>query len=299
MSTAPIHFSATGAIQQFRIPSTGLYVIEASGAQGGPGSGPGGKGARVKGTFKLKEGELLQIVVGVQGTTGTTPHRPAGGGGGGSFVWRGALSIPLPNFPLLAAGGGGGASDDAGGDGVVTEEGGKGGASGGREGHGGESNVTAFTYSGGGGAGWLSSGDAGSSPTFCGGGSIWRGGAGASYCCNVGGSGGFGGGGGGSFLGHGSGGGGGYSGGGGGTQAGPGGGGGGSYNFGVHQANTPGVQTGNGRVSLTAIPEVVIRPHASVKLLPARVQVNQVQQLEPMFENARNVGLDPDFLGFI
>ena len=253
MSNAPIVFSATGRIQTYSVPGTGSYVIEASGAQGGAGGGPGGKGARVKGTFYLNKGDVLQIVVGGQGTAGTTPHQSAGGGGGGTFIWKGTTPLPLPEKPMLAAGGGGGGG---GGGGLTCPDGGQGAARGGREGYGGESDPANFHYSGGGGTGWISGGDVGSSPTLCGGGTIWRGGAGANYCCNIGGYGGFGGGGGGAFIGQGSGGGGGFSGGGGGTQAGPHAGGGGSYNGGADQTNTPGVQVGDGYVSILAVPAI-------------------------------------------
>jgi hypothetical protein len=252
MSHQTALFTPTGRVRTFVAPITGDYVIEASGAQGGSGGGPGGRGARVKGTFKLYAGDFLQILVGKQGTAGTTPHQPAGGGGGGSFVWRGGAATPLPPKPMLAAGGGGGGS---GSDGVITIDAGHGAAPGGRYGHGGASDSVAFHYSGGGGAGWLGIGSQGSGPTECGAGEQWAGGKGADYCCNRGGDGGFGGGGGGSFLGQGSGGGGGFSGGGGGTQKGPGGGGGGSYNAGTQQSNTPGARSGDGCVTISPVPD--------------------------------------------
>ena len=251
MNVPPLDFRATGALQTYRVPTTGSYVIEASGAQGGAGGGPGGKGARLKGTFFLSAGDVLQILIGKQGGAGTTPHQAAGGGGGGTFVWKSNLPAPLPLKPLLAAGGGGGGN---GGPGLVGLDAGAGAAPGGRDGHGGESDGGSFHYSGGGGGGWLSGGDVGSTPTFCSGGTLWHGGAGANYCGNCGGSGGFGGGGGGAFLGCGSGGGGGYSGGGGGTQAGPAAGGGGSYNAGSFQCNTPGIHTGDGVVTILPVP---------------------------------------------
>jgi hypothetical protein len=250
MSIPPVVFQANGSIQSYVVPATGHYLIAAAGAQGGPGGGPGGKGARLQGRFFLQEGDTLQIVVGRQGTAGTTPHRPAGGGGGGSFVWLGRIPAPLPTKPLLAAGGGGGGG---GGDGGVGPDGGMGAAPGGRNGRGGTTDTVDFHYSGGGGAGWLLGGDAGSSPTFCTGGTLWQGGIGASFCRHRGGVGGFGGGGGGAFLGQGGGGGGGFSGGGGGTQNGPTAGGGGSYNAGVDQENTPGAQTGDGCVAILAV----------------------------------------------
>lgn len=254
----PFTFSATGSVQSYIVPVTGVYVIEAAGAQGGAGRSAGGKGARMRGHFRLQRDERIWVVVGRQGTCGTTPHQPAAGGGGGSFVWKSVNDLYQPIQPLLAAGGGGGGGGPGvpGGDAVITADAGAGAAAGGGAGQGGAADTGDFHYSGGGGGGWLSRGAQGSSPTFCGGGKSWNGGAGADYCCNVGGFGGFGGGGGGSFLGHGSGGGGGYSGGGGGTQAGPAGGGGGSYNAGFKQTNTPGVQTGDGGVVIRLVAAV-------------------------------------------
>ena len=59
MSDTPFVFHGTGAVQSHVVPASGNYVIEAWGAQGGVGGGEGGKGARIKGTFQLKEGEQL------------------------------------------------------------------------------------------------------------------------------------------------------------------------------------------------------------------------------------------------
>lgn len=251
MNPSALHFSACNRVQTFIVPSTGLYRIEAAGAQGGPGGGPGGRGARIAGTFALKQGDRLCIVVGRRGGAGQRPQHATGGGGGGSFVWKESRTSSRPEYPLLAAGGGGGGD---GGDGRAGNEGGAGGGCGGREGCGGQTDSVNFHYSGGGGAGWLTRGESGCLPTRCGGGSHWKGGEGANYGGFFGGDGGFGGGGGGSFFGHGSGGGGGYSGGGGGTENGPGGGGGGSFNAGTDQVNVGGLQLGDGHVTIVSVP---------------------------------------------
>lgn len=250
MNSQPVVFPAVRQVQTFVVPEDGLYVIEACGAQGGAGGGPGGKGACVRGTFRFLAGERLHVVVGQRGESGVKPAHAAGGGGGGSFVWRCTDTGARPTFPLLAAGGGGGGS---GGDGRITTEGGVGGGDGGTDGCGGQTDLEHFHYSGGGGAGWRAIGSRGSLPTHCGGGAHWTGGEGANYGGFHGGDGGFGGGGGGSFFGHGSGGGGGYSGGGGGTEMGPAGGGGGSFNAGANQVNTPGFQSGHGAVSICLV----------------------------------------------
>ena len=92
-------------IQQWTVPHTGDYRIEAIGAAGGYdiNSNRGqyqGRGARMKGTFRLIKGEKIQILVGQEG--GINRHSQSSGGGGGTFVVRGS------NTPLIIAGGGGG-----------------------------------------------------------------------------------------------------------------------------------------------------------------------------------------------
>ena len=94
------------------MPYTGEYRVEAIGAAGGYGKTRNkqgstvtyrGRGARMIGTFTLSEGEIIQILVGQEGTINNSPHHPfASGGGGGTFVVRGGST------PLIIAGGGGG-----------------------------------------------------------------------------------------------------------------------------------------------------------------------------------------------
>ena len=109
------NFQVIDGIQQWTVPATGSYEIEAFGARGG--SYSGGKGARVKGTFDLVKGQEMRILVGqLGGRAGGSSGGVslfAGSGGGATFVVIGE-STPL----LVAAGGGGGASSDVfGGDG--------------------------------------------------------------------------------------------------------------------------------------------------------------------------------------
>ena len=92
-------------IQQWTVPYTGDYRIEAIGAAGGYDiySSRGqyqGRGARMKGTFRLLKGETIHILVGQEG--GINTQSQSSGGGGGTFVVRGS------NMPLIIAGGGGG-----------------------------------------------------------------------------------------------------------------------------------------------------------------------------------------------
>ena len=92
-------------IQQWTVPDTGDYRIEAIGAAGGYDTGSyggiyRGRGARMKGTFRLSKSETIQILVGQEGGINTV--RSAAGGGGGTFIVRGSST------PLIVAGGGGG-----------------------------------------------------------------------------------------------------------------------------------------------------------------------------------------------
>ena len=237
-----VSFTYKGQIVPYKVPETGLYEIIAFGAQGGNGrNGPGGRGAKISGTFSLTAGEILQIAVGRAGGDGD-----GGGGGGGSFVV--ALDGTPLGTPLVIAGGGGGgglAQDPSitvpgqGGGLTGPDGGGAGfGGAGGTGGHGGDGGLC-----GGGGGGFLSPGGS-NNAFFCG-----TTGAGGAFPGLAGGSplGGFGGGGGA----RGAGGGGGYSGGGGSTVTSPGfggGGGGGSYSADRDQIPVPDLQTGDGEV---------------------------------------------------
>ena len=95
----------SSGIQQWTVPHTGDYRIEAIGAAGGydrliNSSQYRGRGARMIGTFRLNKGEVIQILVGQEG--GINKRAYSSGGGGGTFVVRGA------DTPLIIAGGGGG-----------------------------------------------------------------------------------------------------------------------------------------------------------------------------------------------
>ena len=92
-------------IQQWTVPYTGQYRIEAVGAAGGYNAYNNtaqyrGRGARMVGTFNLSRGEIIQILVGQEG--GIRNNEGSSGGGGGTFVVRGS------NTSLIVAGGGGG-----------------------------------------------------------------------------------------------------------------------------------------------------------------------------------------------
>lgn len=96
----------TGSIQTWTVPSSGLFYIEACGAQGGTGSrdGIGGKGAKVSGEFYLEGDQVIEILVGQQGSYDGNPEGPSGGGG--TFVCK--QGAEDEDDILLIAGGGGG-----------------------------------------------------------------------------------------------------------------------------------------------------------------------------------------------
>ena len=92
-------------IQQWTVPYTGEYRIEAIGAAGGYDPYPKsaqyrGRGARMIGTFSLVKDEIIQLLVGQEG--GINCVSSSSGGGGGTFVVRGS------NSSLIIAGVGGG-----------------------------------------------------------------------------------------------------------------------------------------------------------------------------------------------
>ncbi len=242
-----------GSYQSWTVPTTGTYTIEAWGAEGGtPTSYPqstGGKGARMRGDFTLTAGEVIRILVGQQGKSGTND----GGGGGGTYVAK-----QTGNVPLIVAGGGGGggymAPYGAGMDAVTATNGTNdraGSCTGGTNGSGGTCCSNAAS-----GAGFTGNGQACSNAShlpysFISGNGYGGAGQYAPYI-----DGGFGGGGATHGGGWGGAGGGGYS-GGAGSSGQYGAGGGGSYNSGSNQNNSPGVQVGHGKVIIT-MPNPVI-----------------------------------------
>ena len=105
----PWDYSYTGSYQTFEVPVTGLYKIEAWGAQGGKGylytQPTPGKGAYTSGNIKLEVGEKIYIYVGGAGTSSVNASSisAAGWNGGG----KGSKSTDGDD----SAGAGGGATD--------------------------------------------------------------------------------------------------------------------------------------------------------------------------------------------
>lgn len=266
--------TVASGIQSWTVPATGMYEITAFGPQGGNSSDniAGGLGAKIKGEFNLTAGTVLDIVVGHRGDN--APTSACGGGAGGSGVRQGAT--------LLIVAGGGGGGGKSGNTGVGANSGNNGTSSssgaisGGTGGNGG--NAAASNGGGCGGGGMLTAGakPPGGTPNQAGpGGFAAAGGAQSIWCGGTAGAGGFGVGGGGGGEGQhgGGGGGGGYSGGAGGEwsasgwcSTGPayGGGGGGSYNIGSNAVNTGSFNTGDGKVVINRMCDVLVNGNTSI-----------------------------------
>tara|TARA_B110001469_G_C9646065_1_gene326577 strand:- start:1227 stop:2933 length:1707 start_codon:yes stop_codon:yes gene_type:complete len=255
-------FNYTGAIQTYTVPAGVTSVtIEAYGAEGGGGNVyDGGKGASMIGDFIVTPGDELTILVGEMGISSSIYQ---GGGGGGTFV------VDFLGSPLIIGGGGGGAPHNnyiygiANMDASINGNGNNGihgknqqiAGLGGSSGSGGFAGNLSGGDNGTGGGGFYGNGE--DSYFATGGLSYINGANGGTPVCPSGSKGGYGSGGASDFCYYtGGGGGGGYSGGGGGTYYGCGGGG-GSYNIGTNQNNTSGVQSGNGLVTITAVPSCI------------------------------------------
>ena len=211
----PLWIRGTKRIHRIRIPTDGYYRLTAKGAKGADGKVHyGGRGAIISGTFSLKAGDILIVLVGTMSTMSVCNT----GGGGGSFI---AVNEINKSNLLIAAGGGGGTRgleerdedgcdanlETSGTDGVGKEHG-KGGVDGG-PGEDANSNGFSGPCWGYGGAGFLHNsssarsfiegGTGGQYGGFGGGGAVglYGGGGGGGYS---GGGGGRGGGGGGSYI---------------------------------------------------------------------------------------------------
>jgi hypothetical protein len=161
----------TQGIQEWVVPSTGLYTIEARGAQGGyAATNPnayGGSGAILQGNIMLTAGQTIYVAVGQYGGSSNVQFSGAGdegAGGGGSFVATGTSLAT--STPLVVAGGGGGgttynnsyglnASTST--TGVTSNTGGAGGTAG----SGGANGSAGGPYYSSGGGGFLTGGESG------------------------------------------------------------------------------------------------------------------------------------------
>ncbi len=107
--------TVTNGIQQWTVPATGIYRIEAYGAQGGVSSSTLGRGAKISGEFSLSSGQIIQILIGQQGQRSfTDSSNYHSGGGGGTFAIKGVFSTASTSDILVIAGGGAGNSISSG-----------------------------------------------------------------------------------------------------------------------------------------------------------------------------------------
>lgn len=95
-----------GKLIKWNIPSDITVNIKCIGASGKNinTSYLGGRGANIKGTFKLAKGQLLNVLVG--NTPRSSFQQPSAGGGGASGIW-----IEGYANPIIISGGGGGANE--------------------------------------------------------------------------------------------------------------------------------------------------------------------------------------------
>ena len=96
------HVQIKDGKQEWTVPVTGRFLVEACGASGGKGFNVkvGGKGAKVIGNITLTKGDKFVVLVGQRGLS-KDQYSP-GSGGGGTFVYYSQRG------PVLVAGGGGG-----------------------------------------------------------------------------------------------------------------------------------------------------------------------------------------------
>jgi hypothetical protein len=133
------YFNVTNGIQEWTVPQTGTYRIEAwGGSAGRTQSYLGGRGAIIRADVTLTINEVIQILVGQGGTSKSDNCNV--GAGGGTFVVRAPYNTNASI--LVIAGGGGGTAQRTGLDAVTTTTGGtsSSGTAGGSNGQGGGSN---------------------------------------------------------------------------------------------------------------------------------------------------------------
>lgn len=105
--------NSVNGIQEFTIPVSGNYQIEARGAQGGSitGGSIGGQGSTMRGEFFLTANTVVRIVVGQQGIGAGSG---ACGGGGGSYVVNFGNAPYTNNAGILVVAGGGSGAGNSG-----------------------------------------------------------------------------------------------------------------------------------------------------------------------------------------
>ena len=98
-------FTYLGSVQQYIVPRTGTYQLEAWGAQGGKGVNVGAKGGYATAQFNFSIGDVLYVYVGGKGGDATKGASTGGIGG-----WNGGGPGGAPYGNYFGGGGGGGAT---------------------------------------------------------------------------------------------------------------------------------------------------------------------------------------------
>lgn len=89
---SPVNFNYTGGVQEYKVPSTGTYKLEAWGAGGGGADpGGGGNGGYSSSEFKFNAGDTVQVVVGQGGAYNKGSGQISSyNGGGAGFQYGGS-----------------------------------------------------------------------------------------------------------------------------------------------------------------------------------------------------------------
>ena len=119
VEASPAEYYYTGKSQTYTAPFDGTYTVYLYGGNGGgDGGSKGGKGAYLKGTLKMEQGDVLTVNVGGAGrsSSGSSGNTTKGGWNGGGDCWwsgsgAGCTDIYLNDTRIAAAAGGGGATN--------------------------------------------------------------------------------------------------------------------------------------------------------------------------------------------
>ena len=107
-------YSYTGSVQTWPCPLSGIYQLEALGAQGaGCGGFAGGRGAQISGQLYIQKNQVLYIYVGQQGYHVTTTGASQGGWNGGGKYTGTNTAADASGYSSHNYCGGGGATDFA------------------------------------------------------------------------------------------------------------------------------------------------------------------------------------------
>lgn len=114
-------FPYTGAIEQFTVPNgvTAITMIVTGADGGNDGTNNGGAGGTATATFPVTEGEVLDIVVGITGSSSSSITLGAGGGGGSGVRRASDNSILIIGAGAGGAGGGNGNAIGGGGNAII------------------------------------------------------------------------------------------------------------------------------------------------------------------------------------